>query len=519
MSSNYRISGFLADSGRRYVRIEADNGSATLPYEAFSIDNKHLAADIKAAGLPVLAEEDLEAIVEEVRSLFVFQPGGVIEHSGWNGKAFALLDGKIIAGDGPPAEVLFKAEPGRVASRGDLEDWRQGPALAMKDHPLPAFALMAMFVAPLLRFMPQVGKITIEVVGPADTGKSTVLAAATSAVGPSSYVRGLRDVQLDLVGVKSQSRDYPLVIDFVASALATATKPKKAELFTAIDYDLARAPGGRVTLLSGRQSLRDACDMPTREDGIITIPMPPGPQAAYAALPDGFASYAAFADHLTAAASASHGVAFPAFIEALRADLSADSRAVKTRIERLQDRFLAMPEVQARGVEHRVARAFAAVYTAACLASRYGVLPERFPRKSTTLAVLDMYRQAETARLPFLSRLENLIASGQLVTVTNNVDPAAQALAVENALGSVTIKASEWIVKILPEKIEQAFADWKRIRSTDEVRAILKLDGKNLTTWGHLAPGMERVRLHQFVLLPAATEESMFAGMSAPEAS
>lgn len=519
MSSNYCIDGFLANSGQRYVRIGAESGSATLPYETFSIANKQIAADLNAAGLPVFAEDDLEAIVEQVRALSFFQPGGVIEHSGWNGKTFALLDGKTITGNSSAPEVLFKTEPVCVALRGTLEAWKGGTPKAVKYHPLPAFALMAMFVPPILRFMPQVGNIIIELVGPRDIGKSTALAAAASAVGPEAYITGLRDVQRNLAAVQRQSRDYPLVIDFVAQGLATATKPKRAELFTAVDYDLARAPGGRVTLLSGRQPLRDACNMPSHEDGIITIMVPPGAQGVFASLPDGFASHAMYADHLTATANANYGVAFPAFVEALRADLKSDHQAVEDRIESLQNQFLAFAEVQASGVEHRVARVFAAVYTAARLAIRYGVLPANFPRKAATLAVLDMYRQATTARLPFLSRLDNLIASERLVTITDEANPEAQAIAVKNALGSLTIKAGERIVKILPEKIEQAFADWKRIRGTDDVRTFLKLDGKNLTTWGQLAPGMERIRLHQFVLPPAAVEQSMFAGMSAPEAS
>jgi hypothetical protein len=183
MSSNVQITGFLADSSRRYVRIQASNGSATLPYEAFSIANKRLAADLVSAGLPVFADEDLEAIVEEVRALSFFQPGGVVEHSGWNGSAFALLDGKVISGDGPTPEVLFLAEPARVSSSGTLDAWK-AVARAVKHHPLPAFAQMAMFVPPLLRFMPQVGSVTIELVGPGDTWKSVIRAVAGSVVGP-----------------------------------------------------------------------------------------------------------------------------------------------------------------------------------------------------------------------------------------------------------------------------------------------------------------------------------------------
>ncbi|HQV05104.1 DUF927 domain-containing protein [Novosphingobium sp.] len=514
MSSNVQITGFLADSSRRYVRIQASNGSATLPYEAFSIANKRLAADLVSAGLPVFADEDLEAIVEEVRALLFFQPGGVVEHSGWNGNAFALLDGKVISGDGPTPEVLFLAEPERVSSSGTLDGWK-AVARAVKHHPLPAFAQMAMFVPPLLRFMPQVGSVTIELVGPGDTWKSVIRAVAGSVVGPPSCVRGLRDLQRDLAGVQRQARDYPLLIGFVAPALATASKPKRAELFTAVDYDLARAPGGRVTLLLAGQPLRDACGMPTLEDRIITIPVPLGDQGIFAALPEGFASYAALGDHLTAIASADYGVAYPAFVGALHADLRADHKAVKDKIERLRAQFLADLQVRSNnGVDHRVAQVFAAVHTATRLASEYRVLPKQFRSKTTVLAVLDAFRQTATARLPFLTRLESLISSGKLVTITKEAEPEAQALAIGNALGSLTMKVGERIAKIPPEKIEQAFPDWKRIRGTAEVRAALKIDGKNLATWGHLAPGMERTRLHQFVLPPAPAEQSMFAGIA-----
>jgi hypothetical protein len=146
------------------------------------------------------------------------------------------------------------------------------------------------------------------------------------------------------------------------------------------------------------------------------------------------------------------------------------------------------------------------------------VLPKQFLKKKTTLSVLALCQQAAALRLPFLARLENLASSGQLVTITKEADPEAQALVIGNAVGSLTITPNERIVKIPPEKIEHAFADWKRIRSSGEARAVLKLDGKNLTTWGHLAPGMERTRLHQFVLPPAVAEHSMFAELSAAAA-
>lgn len=503
MSSYPIVTGFLANSGRRYVRIQTGLGSATLPYEAFSMANTKLAADLTAGGLPLFVKDDLETVIEEVRALTLFEPGHVIEHSGWDGKSFGQLDGTIIVGDGPAPEVLFKLTPDRIKSQGSLERWKELVFQPLADQPVPAFAIMAMFLPPLLRFMPQVGNLTLELVGPGVSGKTVVQKLAASVVGPSSFMNALRDVQRDLADVQRLSRDYPLIIDHVASALATSTKPKKAELFTAIDYDLQRASGGRLTLLSGRYPLRDACLMPTLEDGIITIPMP--------ANTGGHSNFADVVEDLVVAASANHGLAFPEFLKQLREKLTTDNKKVQSKIKGAQDRFLRAASSQGcEGADLRVVRACAAVSAAGYMARLYRVLPSGFPYEQIALAVLDLLGQAEGERQPFLKRLEDLVISGKLVTITEGADPAVQANAVSTALGTLTVKAGKRIIKIAPTKIEEAFPDWQRIKHTDDVRGPegpLKLDGKNLTTWGRLAPGMERIRLHQFTL-PVADEPS-----------
>jgi Domain of unknown function (DUF927) len=485
MSSHPIITGHLANSGRRYVRIQTQLGSATLPYESFSMANTKLAADLTACGLPLMVKDDLETIIKEVRALSAFEPKRVIEHSGWDGKVFGQLDGTVNIGEGPVPEVLFQRTPDRVNSRGLLENWKQQVFQPLADHPVPAFALMAMFLPPLLRFMPQVGNLTFELVGPGGFGKSVAQTLAASVVGPFSYVSALRDVQRDLAGVQRLSRDYPLIIDHVSSALATTSKPKKADIFTAIDYDLRRALGGRVTLLSGRYPLSDACAMPTLEHGIITIPM--------LASICGHSNFTDVVDDLVKAATANHGLAFPAFLLRLRQKLEANHKKVKSQIEGAQARFLlAALQQGGESADLRIARACAAVSAAGHMARRFRVLPSGFPYEDIALTVFDLIRKAEGERQPFLMRLEGLAASGKLVTITEGADPAVQANAVGTAIGTLTNRPGGRVIKIAPDKVEEAFLDWKRIKQTDDVRGPegpLKLDGKNLTTWGRLAPG------------------------------
>lgn len=510
MSLNPSIVGYLADSGRRYVSIEADHGAAILPYEDFGLANKTLAHDLNLAGLPLFAEEDLDAIITEVRAIKDFIPGRVRDHVGWSDKSFAFLDQTVACGDGPSPEVLYPGND-RVARHGTINKWKKHVALPLKDHPIPAFALMAMFLPPLLRFLPQVGSPIFELVGPGFTGKTVTQVLAASAIGPRRYVCALKDIKRDPAKVQRDTRDHPLIVDHVASALAVASKPQKAETFAALAFDTLQAPGNRVVLLSGRSAFREACGMTSDEDRIITLAIPEGPLGVLTAVPNGFSNGAEFVDSLLAAAASNHGLAFPEFVKKLHADLTADAAAVKARISRLHASFLSRAVDQGiGGVAYRDASAIAAVYVAGMMAKRYKVLSLRLNCMATALAVHDLHRGMSLARPQFTDRLHALASDSRLVVITPEVDETTQSAAAMAALATITVKGGKRIIKIRPAKIEEAFEDWKSIRNTPDVRAVLKVDGKNLATWGTLAPGMKRERLHQFVLPHARDEQSTF---------
>lgn len=511
MSTNLIVAGFRADSGCRYVCVEADNGSAILPYEKFNLANTRLAADLAAGGLPLFAKEDLEVIVRQVRVMPHFAEGLVVEHPGWNGRSFVQHDGTVPGKDGTAPEVLFARQPGHIKPCGTLDEWHRQVAEPLADHPIAAFALMSMFLPPVQRFMPQVGNLTFELVGDGSTGKSTVQQLAASAVGPLDYGHGLREVMGDVEGTRRLARDYPLMVDHVGPALLTASKARKAEIFAAVTYDLMRGPGGRVTWLSGRRPLREACGMASAEDSIVTLHVQAdAAHSVFRSVPEGFASCPAFAESLIAAASSHHGVAFPHFLSRLRDELRRDHAEVERRLARSHVRFLREANVLGdNGHEYRVASAFAAVFAAGYRARVFKALPGRFPCMDIALAAFEHYRRSEAAHVPFLGRLEELIASGKIVTIMQGADPAAQAHVVKAALGTLTMKANNRIVRVTQTNIKAAFPDWDRIKATDEVRALLKLDGKNLAVWGKLAPDMERVRLFQFGL-PLAEQTSLF---------
>ncbi|KHS45842.1 DUF927 domain-containing protein [Novosphingobium subterraneum] len=510
MSTQIRISGHRAASGQRYIHVETDQGSATLRLEQFSLANSRLAGDLAAAGFPVFTKKQLEEVVGEVPYVTDFQDNRVAEHPGWNGKFFVQQDGSAIGSDAAPW-VMFTPKPGATRKRGTLSAWQAEVANSVKAQPLVASAIMAAFLPPVLHLMPQAVNATIEIVGPSGTGKSTALMLAASVAGPVSSIASMRDVLTDPESARRDGRDHLLIVDHVHPAVITTAKTKKADLFVSTAFDLVRAPGGRVTLLSGRWPLADACDMEP-EGNILTLRANGDGLGVFSALPPDAENAPAFAAKLVSAARKNHGHALPAFVARLQADLIEDAAKVRARLAKHHDDFLRHSRVAAAGgAERQAAGIFASLYAAGCLARRYRVLPRQFLCKRLALAALDHYRRAQAAQVPFVDRLEALIASGQIVALNAGSDPALQAQAVSAALGTVVVRATSRIVRIAPESILKAFPDWSRIKGSAEVRAVLKMDGKNSAVWGKLAPGMERVRLFQFEL-PVHPELTLFTG-------
>ncbi|OYU34659.1 DUF927 domain-containing protein [Novosphingobium sp. PASSN1] len=509
MTNLFSATGFVAASGQRYVRVEGENAVATLRREQFSLANPRLAADLAAAGLPLFTKKQHEDLISEVRFVDHFEENRIAEHPGWNGKQFVQHNGNVIGSEAPPL-LVFRPIPGIVRARGTLASWQERVVAPLVDQPLPAIAVMAAFLPPLLPIMPQAGNVAVEIVGPSNTGKSVVQLLAASVMGPAAYIQSMRNVQLDPEAARRNGRDHLTIIDHTVPAILTSTKTKKIDLFATVAFDLVRAPGGRVILLSGREPLAEACDM-TPEDSILTLRVSNDGLGVFDTLPEPFPNSAAFAASLASAAKAHHGHAYREFLVKLQAARSEKPGKLSASLTRAQTKFLGYANVSATSTHFRAATTFAAIYAAGCLARRYRVLPPKFPCKQLALDAFDRYRSAQAAQVPFLARLEHLIASGQLLVVTDETDPSAQAHAAKEASGTLTLKPTVRIIKIAPDKIAVVFPNWNRLKYSPEVRALLKVDGKNLAVWGKLAPGTERIRLFQFEL-PPEVEPTLFTG-------
>lgn len=501
MSINYSLSGIVSRTNAKYVLINTDEGTHAFRLDRFHMSNTSLSADLAQRGITVSSKRELEALIQNVSGIGAFEPCIVAERPGWVGRAFAQHNGQLIGPETANVPLVYQPHATVGRQRGDFESWIDLVADPVGTQPVAAFLMMAAFLPCLLRFTSQPGNLTVELIGDTDTGKSTALRLAMSILSAPDHVQPCREVQRDLEALRTLGRDHPLILDSVEPVLLVTTKPKKAELYAAIAYDLPSGPGGRVTLLPSRQPLREACGIGAPDETILTLHLPPDGTGVFDTLPEGFASRADFADHLLAAAGAHHGHAYPRLIAALQHEAPVK---ITRLLVKAQERFRRQAAKEGLdGCSHRAMRTVAAVYAAGNLARRLGILPSGFNCKVPAFAALRLAHAAEVVSVPFETRLQELVESGRLVTLDRDANLEVQAYAVRGAIGTLTIKPSVRIIRIPQDKIRSAFPDWDAIKGYPEVRALLKVDGKNLCVKARLAPGIDRVRLFEFVLPPA----------------
>lgn len=506
------INGLESASGRRYFLFSCGDQEALLPAERVYLSNARLPEEMAKSGIYVSSKKEIEDLIQSTREISNFCQVEIAEYPGWNRKQYALPNGSVIGSESGHCHVAFPRDPALAKKRGNLDAWRSQVAGPLARHPIAAFIMMASFAPFVGRFVPSMENVTIEIIGGPETGKTVAQKLVTSIISKPDHLTPLRDVQTCFDHLRWLGRDRPLCIDDVKPALLATTKPQRASLYSRTIYELPRGPGGRVTIISGREPLGDACGIASPDDTSLSLNICGSHLGIFQYVPEGFASAADFAESLLAAARANHGHAGPAFIEAIRK--APPGATIRQKLATSEAQFRKMAKrAGLDGVRHRDLQAVAAIYSAGRLARACGVLPHGFRCKTAALAALELCGTRHAEREPFLARLERLAASGDLLVIDPNADRAEQARKAEAALGTLTVKANGRLIKLAPDKVHRAFSDWEHLKRSAEVRAILRIDGKNLASWGSLAPGTERKRLFHF-LLPAPPEPALLDGIA-----
>lgn len=475
--------------GTRYFCFSRGSDEVWLPVAAFAGGASKALRELARIGFAGSGSRANKLLVALAR-VTEFPTRPLLERSGWTGQYFALPDGTTFGPSGDAAATaVFKPSSGCCTTAGTLEGWQAGVAAPLTSQPLPMFAVMAAFVAPLLPFVGRSATLGFEIVSAAGTGKNTVLGLMGSVIGAGATA-SLRTVLEALVKGHGLPPGLPAIISDVDLCLAGEPAAKRLGYLKALLRSRAGVEGetgnspvifvstSNSGLLAQTGAGPDLVQAAARH--LISLGLPAAnAHGVFKVLPKGFANGNHYAEALTQAAAANHGTAIRHFIQKLVQDRNDDEPALRQRLlMRMQEfRKRAEPDLS-DGIAVRTADAFGLVYAAGELARSYALLPAGW---QCGPAVLACYRSRYVASEPrsfddILLELAHDPATIRLDAGTTPPKPAA--LAAAHAFIRKRENGDE--VMIRPDKIGFLIPNWKAIHTRLDVkRHILCENGRH----------------------------------------
>lgn len=321
---------------------------------------------------------------------------------GWSGDSFVLPDAVI----GPSAEnVIFQSGERAHEEHGQggtLEGWKAEISSRAPGNPLLLLGLSAAFAGPLLKPTNTEGG-GVHLVGDSSTGKTTVLEAACSVWGGSSYRRSWRATANGMEGAAALFNDCLLALDEISEC-----DPREVG---AIVYALGNGRGKQRASRSGAArsitrwqafilSTGERTIGTTMADGghrtkagqsIRLLDMPAARRFGCFDDLHGFASGTALSDSIKRSAATHYGRAGRAFLDRL----AHDQRDLAAYLEK----FKSLPDfdpADAEGQDKRAAARFALLALAGELATEYGITG--WPEGIATMAAVESFAVWRAAR-------------------------------------------------------------------------------------------------------------------------
>ncbi|KTR84405.1 hypothetical protein NS277_04360 [Novosphingobium barchaimii] len=501
-------------SGARFIRVSKGESEAILPRAAFTVSNRNLFAALGEQGVHLGEKTRIDDVIEKVSWVETFEQAVVPTGPGWCHGCYVLGDGAILqATEGPNIFLAFAPEAQPFETIGDTRSWRYSVGRPLQDQSLAMLAVMAMFVPPLMPFMPMVESFAIEFVGLSGTGKTTLNRVASSVIGGTglasgpSYARLMASVMNDPAEQLKAYRDHAVVLEGVDAYHGTATLKQQRAAYNFFANELpalSRAGPGdalrTVALLSARHSLRDLAGVKADEvDSLLTFRIDADrPFGVFDTVPPPFANGAAFADALSAAATAQHGTIYRHFIAKLVGAASSDPTKLSDGLARLQADFIRHAEALNGGRLDKATRALSAVYAAGRYAQRLGLLPKRWDCLEAVASWYQFQRTTSASPVePLIDVLERLIREGAI----RSTSPGSKSL-IQTLSAKATAKATLWTmadhreVRIRPDRLLELIPDWKaREKGTEVAELLIRGDGRHLRRKAAFTPGAEAQRL------------------------
>lgn len=462
----------------------------------------------------------------KVAKITEFPPAPIIEQPGWSGSYFALPSGEVFAPEQAPApHLLFEADTRKCLVSGTSVGWRRRVARPLADHPIPCFALMCTFAAPLLILTDRIGNFGFELSGPGGTGKSTLQHLAASVLGaPDDSSEGhywitLNSTQAGIASALKGHADLPMILDEVALQAPGQRQRGRGAAIQDLAFQLGSgheklkhgqpspASYRTVFLISTNQSLRDlaiaehAETLDAAADRLMTIAIPRRISGVFEGRPDGFAEIADFAESLINSARHHHGEPFRRFLRKLVQHRADNEESLRTRISEHLASFRNLAgAINAGGSDRRVVDAFGLIMAAGRLAQRYRVLPGNFDCSAAALYCYNLHcvdRNQDSSfvnELIQISRRQGLpwLDKGKLASMTDIQLDRSVAFLHRNR--SRQIELLFW-----PPAFKRLFPDWVRLLRSPQMVGILNGDSDRTTVQRLIRAG-RKDRVYCFIL-------------------
>ena len=400
------------ERGDRYFLIGTEDHAVWVSANELIHTETAAMAKIAKTGVPAMTAKAKNAIKLAVESHTGFEPALVVERPGWvRHDIYVHANGEVQSGNGAEVEVIVAFQTDQDWSqKGDLAAWQEGWNDLVPDDYV-ATTLLSFGFAPLLLDVasPHVINPWLQLVGPAESGKSTCALIAMSIYGgdPKSEIGVGRTWDMSdkaLEEVRRSSNDALLFLDE-----ESVQDSKVRTEFTAIFSNASSSSRARFGAADRQKPIRNAllstaniaavggtrrskAQEEIRQAAATRIISLKFDGPLLKNVPAGFISTQEVAHGIARHAATFYGAGSRAFVERMIAERVADEEGFRQRVAKLIERFEQNAPPHPHGSK-RLRTSFGLIYAAGKLAEQWGILPSK--SANVQKSVVAMYDLAE----------------------------------------------------------------------------------------------------------------------------
>lgn len=513
------LEGVRSSSGTQFIRVRYGGKSGYVRRDKFVDEKPQARSELRRQKVLVFNDKDWGALVEAIGEIGKFKKIPLIEKPGRSDPYFAMKDGTILAPPGSPkGQVVFERAPRSSLIKGSLADWQESIARVLVGQDLLIVAVLAALASPLVGLSSETINFGIDLSGPPERGKTTLLMLMASVARDPSHIPTFNSTKAGLEALFDEFNDMPFPIDEANLADSGDRHFVQQVVFrlangtlklTAHRQDLGKYRF--VFATSANRSLRDALVDTDRNsvDATLQRLLPlrigeGGMPDIFSFVPEGFANTGAFATYLTDTMMQQYGTPMRAFLQAVVEQRASDPGLFTARLRELIETFASAVGVAAtdRG-KSRASSSFGLLYAAGCFAKAKGILPENWNCKAACIAAYRNYQSCLPDQTPLESRLLTIAQRSETLDLRDGTIPTLSNSQLAQHGAFIKLGKGGRVELLLTEGIQREFfPDWKQLKQTSEFKAV------NLSAKDHdgqqrqVRLGRKKERFFCFVLPP-----------------